>query len=164
MLATARHETKKFNTAEHIFIYFSPVTEGGPIAYFNKYDPILADTAAHRQRAVGNGNTHQGDGYNYRGRGYVQVTWKNNYQTIGQQTGVDLVNYPDGALEPGIASWATVYCMENGIFSGKKLSNYIDDGHQDYFNARRIINGTDEAEKIAGYARRFKSILEASKF
>uniref|UniRef100_UPI002445B387 glycoside hydrolase family 19 protein n=1 Tax=Burkholderia pyrrocinia TaxID=60550 RepID=UPI002445B387 len=163
MLATARLETKKYHKDLKKFIYFEPTTEGGEKSYFNKYDPVLADTEKHRQRAKDNGNTEQGDGYTYRGRGYVQVTWKNNYQAIGQQIGVDLASEPDRMLEPEIAAWATVYGMERGIFTGKKLSDYVNDERQDYVNARRIINGLDQADTIASFAIRFKSILEAAK-
>jgi predicted chitinase len=145
------------------FIYFEPTTEGGSTSYFNKYDPVLGDTEKRRQRAKDNGNAQEGDGYAYRGRGYVQVTWKNNYKAIGERIGVDLGQEPDRMLEPEIAAWATVYGMEKGIFTGKKLSNYITDTSQDYVNARRIINGLDQAETIAAFATRFKSILELSK-
>ncbi|MFM0180337.1 lytic transglycosylase domain-containing protein [Paraburkholderia aspalathi] len=163
MLGTARLETKKYHANLHKTIYFEPTTEGGPIPYFNKYDPVLADTAAHRQRALDNGNAHQGDGYKYRGRGYVQVTWRNNYRAIGQVIGIDLANNPDRMLEPEIAAWATVYGMENGIFTGRRLSNYISEATQDYVNARRIINGLDQADKIAGFAIKFKIILEGTR-
>jgi len=163
MLGTARLETKKYHKDVKKFIYFEPTTEGGSTSYFNKYDPVLADTEKRRQRAKDNGNTQQGDGYTYRGRGYVQVTWKNNYQAVGERIGVDLAQEPDRMLEPEIAAWATVYGMEKGLFTGKKLSNYISDTAQDYVNARRIINGLDQAETIADFATRFKSILEISK-
>jgi trehalose-6-phosphate synthase len=53
--------------------------------------------------------------------------------------------------------------MEMGIFTGKNLSNYVSDTAQDYFNARQIINGHDQAETIAGFATRFKAILESTK-
>lgn len=48
--------------------------------------------------------------------------------------------------------------MEAGRFTGKKLSDYLPG---DYVNARRIINGTDKAEQIAGYARQFEAALKA---
>ncbi|EDT43675.1 hypothetical protein [Burkholderia ambifaria] len=163
MLATARLETKKLRSGEKRFIYFEPVTEGGGVSYFNKYDPVLADTEERRQRAKDYGNTEQGDGYTYRGRGYVQVTWKVHYQTIGKLIGVDLVNEPDRMLEPEISACATVYGMEKGIFTGKKLSDYISADRQDYVNARRIINGLDRATEIAASAIIFKSILEAAR-
>ncbi|MGF6964858.1 hypothetical protein OKW43_001863 [Paraburkholderia sp. WC7.3g] len=66
-------------------------------------------------------------------------------------------------LEPEIVAWATVYGMEMGIFTGKKLSDYVSADGQDYFNARRIINGLDQVDTIASFADRFKSILEAVK-
>ena len=77
--------------------------------------------------------------------------------------GIDLANNPDRMLEPEIAAWATVYGMENGIFTGRRLSNYISEATQDYVNARRIINGLDQADKIAGFAIKFKIILEGTR-
>ncbi|MDR5827221.1 hypothetical protein P9250_05005 [Caballeronia sp. LP006] len=95
--------------------------------------------------------------------GYVQVTWANNYSATGQSLGIDLVNDPDRMLEPEVAAWATVYGMDTGLFTGKKLSDHINDEHVDFVNARKIINGLDQAETIAGLAIRLKSILELSK-
>jgi hypothetical protein len=53
------------------------------------------------------------------------------------------------------------YGMRNGSFTGKKLSDYISGTTADYVNARRIINGTDRAELIAGYATRLEPMLNA---
>ena len=39
---------------------------------------------ANPDRAKKNGNTAPGDGVLYAGRGFVQLTWKNNYQRLGQ--------------------------------------------------------------------------------
>jgi hypothetical protein len=54
--------------------------------------------------------------------------------------------------------------MHYGWFTGKKLSDYInvDTGLKDYANARRIVNGTDKMNTIAGYAQAFEVALEAS--
>jgi predicted chitinase len=46
------------------------------VIYFNKYDPVLAATQKLKKRAIANGNTQQGDGYKYRGRGCVHLTGK----------------------------------------------------------------------------------------
>ena len=50
------------------------------------------------------GNTNPGDGYKYRGRGFLQITGKENYDKVGKMIGVDLVANPDLANEPEIAA------------------------------------------------------------
>jgi hypothetical protein len=52
--------------------------------------------------------------------------------------------------------------MHEGWFTTKKLSDYIHGDKCDYLNARKIINGTDKAALIAGYARKFERILRSS--
>lgn len=52
--------------------------------------------------------------------------------------------------------------MIKGLFTGKKLSDYLTDTKKDYFNARRIINGLNEAEHIKKYAKDFEKCLQKS--
>lgn len=94
----------------------------------------------------------------YYGRGFVQLTWLANYEKAGKALGVDLVRYPERALEPTIAANIMFRGMMEGWFTGKKLSDYLNT-KTDWANARRIINGTDKAETIAGYARTFHGAL-----
>jgi hypothetical protein len=155
MLATARHEAYYFPTGE----FFSSKPEVGAIAYFNKYDPVLASTEEHRNRAIANGNTQEGDGYRYRGRGLVHLTWKNNYRRAQEHFDVNFVSKPDKAAEPEHSVPIMIWGMKEGIFTGKKLSDYISSAGVDYVDARRIINGSDQQQLIAGYARKFESIL-----
>lgn len=54
--------------------------------------------------------------------------------------------------------------MMLGTFTGKKLDDYIDTGHADYVNARRVVNGTDHATEIAGYAEHYEAALKAADF
>ena len=93
--------------------------------------------------------------YPYFGRGYVQITWKENYEKFGKLLGVDLVQHPDLALYPEYAAFILVYGMKHGIFTGKKLDDYITGRVSMYADARRIINGTDKAGTIASMARDF---------
>ena len=90
----------------------------------------------------------------YYGRGYVQLTWKDNYAKFARKLGVDLVGEPDLAMNPKYAAQITAYGMKNGSFTGKKLGDYINGSHQDFVGARRIINGTDKAAKFAGFAEK----------
>lgn len=98
----------------------------------------------------------------YYGRGYVQLTWKTNYEKMRAITGADLVNHPEHALDPIIAAIIMFEGMERGLFTGVGLSHYFNAERTDWVNARRIINGTDRAEHIAAIARAFFSALEAS--
>jgi putative chitinase len=50
------------------------------------------------------GNTSSGDGYKYRGRGFIQITGKDMYDRVGKMIGEDLVGNPDLANKPEIAA------------------------------------------------------------
>lgn len=99
------------------------------------------------------------DGRVYYGRGYVQLTWLANYKTMAKLLGVDLVKNPSLACDPDIAAKVMLQGMTRGLFTGRKLSDYISSLKCDYVNARRIINSTDKADLIAGYARVFDEAL-----
>lgn len=87
----------------------------------------------------------------YYGRGYVQITWDYNYKKLGELIGVDLYHKPKLALQPEYAVQILFIGMEFGLFTGKKLEHYFNEETTDAVNARRIVNGTDKAELIAGY-------------
>lgn len=97
------------------------------------------------------GNYYAGDGVRYKGRGYVQITGRANYQRMGDRLGYDLVNNPELALNPNIAALITVIGMRDGMFTGVKLSDYGYGDSFDSFNARRIINGLNVADLVQAY-------------
>lgn len=88
----------------------------------------------------------------YIGRGYVQLTHKENYAHYG------LVSHPDKALEPDTAAHVLFDGVLNGVFGGK-LGTYINGSKCDYVNARRCVNVLDRAKEIASIANKFKSAL-----
>jgi len=93
--------------------------------------------------------------YPYYGRGYVQLTWKNNYQKYSQILGVDLVGNPDLAMDSDIALFVLVHGFKTGTFTGRKITDYITKSQTDFVNARRCINGLDHAHDIARLAENF---------
>jgi predicted chitinase len=95
----------------------------------------------------------------YYGRGYVQLTWQHNYLDAGSHLDVNLVEDPAKAMEPEIAYKILLEGMHEGWFTNRKLSDYINERICDYVGARAVINGTDRAELIAGYADRFELCL-----
>ena len=137
LLATAKHETNDT---------MQPITEYGGRKYFDKYD------TGKLANALGNTPEADGDGFKYRGRGYAQITGRDNYEKFG------IANTPDKALEPELAAYILVRGCEDGMFTRKKLSDYLPG---DYKQARRVVNGMDDAGLIAGYAEVFESALAA---
>jgi putative chitinase len=101
----------------------------------------------------------------YYGRGYVQLTWKDNYDALGTALGLgeDLLVDPDKVLDPETAYDIMSYGMRNGSFTTakRKLSDYIDHTKCNYPSARQIINGLDQYMKIAGYATDIEILLRA---
>jgi len=145
MLATAYHETAHT---------LQPISEYGGKDYFTLHYDVQGSNP---KRAIEHGNTSPGDGVRYRGRGYVQLTWKNNYATFSKILGVDLVNEPDRALEPAIATQIMFEGMIRGLYTGVGLGRYFksDNDECDWYNARKIVNGLDKADSIGRHGRAF---------
>ncbi|HRO04345.1 MAG TPA: hypothetical protein PLS69_12145, partial [Terricaulis sp.] len=61
-------------------------------AYANKPEKIAKRVYADRMQ---NGNEASGDGWRYRGRGFFQITGKQNYIKYGELAGLDLVGEPE---------------------------------------------------------------------
>lgn len=136
LLATTKHETAHT---------MQPIKERGAKAYFNKYEP-----GTKIGKALG--NTDPGDGYRYMGRGYVQVTGRVNYRKFG------IENNPYQALEPMVAARILIEGCEEGMFTGKKLSDYTR-----FYDMRRVVNGIDKASEIANIADGFLAALSEAK-
>jgi predicted chitinase len=146
-MATAFHETAQT---------MQPIVEYGGKEYFKKYD-----TGTKIGSALG--NTRPGDGYRYRGRGFVQLTGRRNYTLAAGKVGFNLIDEPDLALDFAVARKIMREGMLSGWFTSRKLADYGDGiNAYDYKNARKIINGLDCADKIAGYARNFEKALKAA--
>lgn len=146
-LATALHETA---------FTMQPISERGGEKYWTRLYDVKGNNPARARRM---GNLLPGDGVKYRGRGFVQLTWCNNYAKAAMVIGKDLVLIPDLAMRPDLAARIMVSGMDQGWFTGKKLADYTRPSGFDYLGARRIINGADKAGQIAGYARKFAAAL-----
>lgn len=107
--------------------------------------------------------------YPYYGRGYVQLTWESNYRFASNQIGDDLVSNPDLALVPEDAmeilvlgcrdGWFTRAHKTNGWDPGYRLENFITLQKSNFVEARKIVNGMDKANTIAGIAEDYDAML-----
>lgn len=102
--------------------------------------------------------------YPWYGRGLVQLTWESNYRKADDKLGLKgaLIAHPDLALDLILATKIMFRGMAEGWFTGRKLSDYLYRGHQNWVGARAIINGTDKAETIAAIAEHFDSAILAA--
>ncbi len=142
MLATVKHECAD---------RWQPIEEFSKGQGYKYGKPVTVKDSAGKQYS-----------HVYYGRGYVQLTWDYNYKAMGEKLGIRLLYEPSLALDAEVAYRIMSLGMRQGSFTGVGLSKYINADKCDYVNARRIINGTDKAQTIAGYAQKFESILRAS--
>lgn len=103
------------------------------------------------------------EGKSWLGRGFVQLTHRRNYEAMSVLTGVDLVERPERAMEPDVATAILIHGMVAGSFTGRKLSDVFSGKRQDWEAARAIINGSDRARLVADYGRAFHHALVAAR-
>lgn len=154
-LATAYHETAGT---------MQPIKEiGGPDYFRRMYDK----TGNRPNVAADLGNTEPGDGAKFAGRGYPQLTGRRNYARADRELGLngELLRNPDLAMRPDLAARIMEAGMREGWFTGKGCAAYLPakgaGTRAAFIAARRIINGTDRAEKIAEHAMDFQEALQA---
>jgi putative chitinase len=80
------------------------------------------------------GNTEPGDGYRYRGRGFMQITGRAAYREMGRKIGVDLEGNPDLAAQPLYALMTAA-----AFWDGRRLNDYADQDNIEIITKR--ING-----------------------
>ena len=105
---------------------------------------------------MGNGPESSGDGYRYRGRGFIQLTGKNNYVSYGTQLKLDLVGNPDLLLQIGVGIQVAArffinngiiqYCDANNIYEITRRINGGQNGIEDRLN--RYQAGTEFLAKL----------------
>jgi putative chitinase len=100
------------------------------------------------------------------GRGFVQLTWADNYKRATENLQLtdddDLYWHADRALDPVIAGNVMFWGMREGWFTGRKLGDYFNAMKDDPIGARQIINPDDKGSLIASYHASFLTALKVS--
>lgn len=140
-IAQCAHESKEFSVTEENLNYSAERL----IKVFPKYFKSLeqATLYARNPRAIasyvyanrmGNGPESSGDGYRYRGRGYIQLTGHDNYMAFSAATAAPALNHPD------IVSDVDGAALSAGWFWSKNGLNQLAD-KEDMLSITKRING-----------------------
>lgn len=97
---------------------FSGKTDLFVSSYLRKPEKMANYVYANR---MGNGNEASGDGWKYRGRGFMMTTGRNNYDALRKNTGIDYVCNPDLLLTEADAMISAIF-----YWNSNNLSNFAD--------------------------------------
>ena len=138
-LAQVKHESFDFTHMDE---------RGGSNYYKQKYDPQFAPKTAKIL-----GNKHAGDGERFHGRGYIQLTGRDNYRIAGQALGLDLLNKPELAADPTTAAKIAVWFWQNKT---KNITNFADTKTVTHKINPALRGLKDRQDNFAEYAKLFK--------
>ena len=132
-------ESLFYRSGDRIFAVFGKkyFASAAHAEYFARNQEKLADHVYANR--MGNGGTASGDGFRYRGRGYLQLTGRGNYRIFGRRVGIDLVADPERAAEPGPAWLIAASYLASRSRAGKTALQWAD--HDNVEMVTRIVNG-----------------------
>lgn len=161
-LAQCSHESGTFKAVSENLNYSSD----GLKKIFGKYFPGELSTQYARNpekiasrvygSRMGNGDESTKEGYKFRGRGYIQLTGKSNYQLFSTAIGEDIMSNPDLV--------ASKYSLSSAawFFSKNNLNSISDKGKSDLVIkelTKRINGGYNGLEHRISETKRFATIL-----
>lgn len=121
-LAQCGHESGGFKATQENLNYSAK----GLAGIFKKYFPTLESALPYERKPekiaskvyggrMGNGPESSGEGYKFRGRGYIQLTGKENYTAFGKAIGEDILSNPDVVASKYALLSAAWFFSKNGL-------------------------------------------------
>ena len=153
-LAQTSHESVDFT---HLSENLNYSADGLVKTWPKRFTPTTAKTYARQPERIanyvyasryGNGDEKSGDGYRFRGRGLIQLTFRANYRAAGKALGCDLEVEPERIIEPSMATRSAAW-----YWSSHGLNGLADTG--DLISITKAINGglIGYEERAARYAK-----------
>ena len=162
-LSQCGHESGNFRAVKENLNYSSK----GLQAIFGKYFPgNLEDSYARQPEKIGsrvyanrmgNGNEASGEGFKFRGRGYIQLTGKNNYEAFSKFIGEDCVSNPDLVSTKYPLASAAFFFDKNNLWSTCDLGSSDDVVTK---VTRRVNGGTNGLEYRIKHFKEFFNLLK----
>ncbi|WWT39389.1 putative chitinase [Microcystis phage Mel-JY01] len=153
-----RHVVENLNySAERLKVIFPKYFNQPGLAEAYARKPELIGSRVYGNR-MGNGPERSRDGFTFRGRGYLQLTGRHNYQLFDQMVEDDIVNYPNLV--------ATKYPLTSAawFFHRNNLNSISDRGATPEVVrevTRRVNGGTNGLEDRQRHFTKFHRILMA---
>ncbi|HOG15164.1 MAG TPA: hypothetical protein PK674_01110 [Candidatus Absconditabacterales bacterium] len=180
LLTDSKEYLKNFSEAERYIIEQAKkygITDKNQIAYI--LATVKGESNFKNIKEFGGKNKRYGKD-NYFGRGYVQLTHKSNYRKFTNiirknklqfkdnfgnnldKEDLNLVKNPDSILKSNdLAAFILIHGMKEGLFTGKKLSDFVNEHMVDFYNARNIVNGMSSSPgKFQNLAKKYLSQME----
>ena len=145
-LAQCAHETQGFTKLE----------EEGSHRYFRKYEPN--HTLGHML-----GNKHPGDGELYKGRGFIHITGRHNYETAARELHMpELVEHPELGSKPDVAAKLAVWYWKTRVQD--HVHDFSNTTHvTQYINPNELKN-TDHNTRLHDRHQRFLDLKKFASF
>lgn len=159
-LAQTEHESGLKPIAENL-----NYSASGLLATFGKYFNNSPNEAKKYERQpekianrvyanrMGNGNEASGDGWKYRGRGFIQITGKDNYLMLSKDTRIDCLNNPDLLLQEANAMISALW------FWNKHKLNELADKDDILGITKKINGGTNGLEHRKKLLEKWKKLV-----
>lgn len=156
-------ENLNYSTADRLKVVFPRAFDPSRFPNSAKYNP---NDYLHNAEKLANlvyddrifnkglGNTQDGDGFKFRGRGYIQVTGRNNYQKCSDMTGEDFINNPDLMATSPYALIGSLFFWKIGGCSNKNS----------LLGTRQVIAGNYTSnpfgiQQVTAYYNKIKSVM-----
>lgn len=145
-----QEENLKYSKKRLLQIFSKYFNDATATAYAMKPEKIANRVYANR---MNNGNEASGDGWRFRGRGFIQLTGRKNYTDLSKDTQIDYVNNPQLLLTEADAMISALWYWKK-----YKLNAYAD--KQDVRGATLVINGgtlglDNRKNKFKSYLKEF---------
>ncbi len=147
LIGQCAHESLRFTrTSESLFyssadrllqIFGRHFRDRAHAAQFTRNSQKLANHVYANR--MGNGGPRSGDGFRFRGRGYLQLTGRSNYRAAGRRIGLDLESDPEPAAEPATAWLIAASYLATRKRAGKTAFQWADEDNVEAVT--RIVNG-----------------------
>lgn len=145
----------KINTRFRMAYFLATVAiESGELIYTEEIASGKAYDTGRLALALGNTPEADGDGQKFKGRGFIEITGKNNYEAYKEASGFDVVS------DPTMVSRLPLLCCDSaGWFWDKNKLNALADADM-CTKIREIVNGGHNGfEEYVNYVRIAKKVL-----